>query len=208
MNVIKIKQISIIKTLRFNIHYFGIREGLIPCVIVARNVKFKNLRGKVELEDRSVGCVSIGFGESSRKTIWDNEGSILFRGKANIAAGGKVSNKGSIAFGDEFSMHVDSNIISYERIEFGKKCLISWECLFMDTDFHKIYSEGERVNSDKAIQIGEHVWVGCRSTILKGASIPDNSVIAAGSLISKKMIKSNCIYASHREIRTNIDWEY
>ena len=49
----------------------------------------------------------------------------------------------------------------------------------MDTDFHKIYDlESNILNKDKAIEIGENVWIGCRCTILKGANIKRNSVIS------------------------------
>ena len=82
----------------------------------------------------------------------------------------------------------------------------------MDTDFHKIYSmnasvENNLVNPEKDIVIGNHVWIGCRSTILKGAVIPDNCVIAAGVTVVRKYEEQNSIYAGNKILKTHISWQ-
>ena len=46
--------------------------------------------------------------------------------------------------------------------------------------------ENQRINPDKAIIVGNHVWIGCKCVLLKGAEVPDNTVVAAGT-----MVKSN-----------------
>ena len=46
--------------------------------------------------------------------------------------------------------------------------------------------ENERINPDKAIIVGNHVWIGCKCILLKGAEVPDNTGVAAGT-----MLKSN-----------------
>ena len=80
----------------------------------------------------------------------------------------------------------------------------------MDTDFHKVISteSQQQINNDKPVQIGNHVWIACKSTILKGSSVPDNSVIAAGSVISKKYTNVNTVYASIGEIRNRVTWSH
>lgn len=77
----------------------------------------------------------------------------------------------------------------------------------MDTDFHNIYKEGQVINQDRPITIGNHCWIGMNSTILKGASIPDDVVIAAGSTVTKKLLKSRCIYVNNEIVKEDIDWE-
>lgn len=78
----------------------------------------------------------------------------------------------------------------------------------MDTDFHALYDSDSniRININKPIFVGNHVWIGCRTTILKGSTIPDGSVIAACSVITKKLNESNCVYASNDVKKRNISW--
>lgn len=54
-------------------------------------------------------------------------------------------------------------------------------------DGHTIFdiNSGEVINRAKPITIGNHVWIGANSIILKGASIPNNSILGTGSVISK-----------------------
>lgn len=68
----------------------------------------------------------------------------------------------------------------------------------MDTDFHKIYSleSREQLNKNEEIIIGDKCWIGCRSLILKGALLPDNTILAANSLVTnnkKSKTPSNSI---------------
>ena len=78
----------------------------------------------------------------------------------------------------------------------------------MDTDYHKIFNEkNEIINEDKPIRIGNHVWIGCRNTILKGVTIADNNVIAANSTITKSFRSSGCVIGNNNEIlKSNIGW--
>jgi maltose O-acetyltransferase len=50
------------------------------------------------------------------------------------------------------------------------------------------------VGTIKPVSIGNNVWIGSRVMILKGASIGDNSVIAAMSVVTSA-IPANCVAA-------------
>lgn len=64
------------------------------------------------------------------------------------------------------------------------------------------------LNPDKEVIIGKHVWIGCNSTLLKGTEIPNDSVIAAGSIISKKLMDSNVVYVGGDKAKEKIIWTY
>ena len=59
------------------------------------------------------------------------------------------------------------------------------------------------------MSIGNEVWICCDSTILKGSSIPDGSIIGAKSLVNKKFGKTNCLYAGNPASlkKENISWK-
>ena len=58
------------------------------------------------------------------------------------------------------------------------------------------------------IKIGDHVWIGVNSVILKGVNIGDGSVIGAGSVVTRD-IPARCLAAGipARVIRSNIEWK-
>jgi acetyltransferase-like isoleucine patch superfamily enzyme len=80
----------------------------------------------------------------------------------------------------------------------------------MDSDWHVVYnsSNGESVNNDRAILMGNHIWIGCNSVILKGAEIPENCVIAAGSVVSGRLPKPDSVYVRNNPIKNGINWKY
>ena len=144
-----------------------------------------------------------------RRTVWQVDGIVNLKGKRiDIGSGTNLSIHGSLYLGDHSTITGNSSVICRKSIRLEDDALISWDVLIMDTDFHTITDEiGNILNSDEPIVISNHVWVGCRSTILKGTIIPRNSVIAAGSVITGKMSKENVIYTScKRVLREDICW--
>ena len=103
----------------------------------------------------------------------------------------------------------NTTIICNKNIMINDDCLLSWDILLMDTDFHKILSSENTINKkEKPIQIGIHVWIGCRTTILIGVSIANNNVIAANSTITKSISTENCIIGRNTEmLKTGIQWK-
>ena len=150
------------------------------------------------------------FDYKYERSMWQNEGCIVFQGKANIGQGTRIANHGLLKFGDNFSISANSSIVCSEKIFFGKDIMISWDVLIMDGDFHSIVDgiTGEKLNCNIPITIGNHVWICCRSTILKGTSVDDNNIIAAGSIICGKIDYKNTIISSNKRIlKNNINWE-
>ena len=181
-------------------------------------MKIVKLGGKVIVHGPKNNKVRIGFGniniidDKCQRSMWFNEGTIEFNGKAVFGKGCKISNSGRLVFGDNFTVNGTTSIVCKKAMEFGNNVLISWDCLIMDTDFHKICKYGDKnqtqINLDDDIVLGNNVWVGCRSMVLKGSYIPNRSVIAAGSYITKSLTKTNAIYHNNVVIKENIDWNY
>ena len=62
----------------------------------------------------------------------------------------------------------------------------------MATLNHDLNPERRQVCIPAPIRIGKNVWIGSNSTILPGVTIGDNSVVAAGAVVTKN-VEANTI---------------
>lgn len=145
------------------------------------------------------------------RSIWEVRGEVILDGKVSLGSGSRISvaSDAVLRFGDNFSISGNSSLVCQKNISFGNDCLLSWDILIMDSDFHKILNmQGETVNAPSPIRIGNHVWIGCRSTILKGVQVADHSVIAAGAVITKTLPYTHSIYGGNNlKLKNDIDWK-
>ena len=87
----------------------------------------------------------------------------------------------------------------------GKGCTIGRDVVIRDYDGHTIDLPGYEIA--KPIHIGEHVWIGNRAIILKGVTIGDGAIVAAGALVTGD-VPAHTIVAGipARIIKENINW--
>lgn len=84
-------------------------------------------------------------------------------------------------------------ICAATRIEIGDECLLGANVTIVDTDFHALNPVGRRHNNNpldiggEPIVIEDNVFVGMGSIILKGVRVGKNSVIGAGSVVTKNV---------------------
>jgi acetyltransferase-like isoleucine patch superfamily enzyme len=79
----------------------------------------------------------------------------------------------------------------------------------MDTDEHPIYDKEKNIiNPDKAIFVGNDVWIAARSMLLKGSYIPNGCIVGANSLITKKFTTQKAIIAGNpaKIIKEDVTW--
>ena len=226
---------SIPKTLRFNLHYFPLKTALKLPVVVSHRTNLRELHGKVELPEKvERAMIKIGFGDVGHydrkrsRGIWQVSGTVTFGGKASIGHGSKISVRGNLCFGADFNMTAESTIVCAKEIRFGRDCLLSWDILVMDTDEHPIFHrhetgdsgtvprpasnnmENERINPDKPIVVGDHVWIGCKCVLLKGAEVPNNTVVAAGTLLTSSFTGEHQVIGGNPPtvLKHDICWEH
>ena len=109
---------------------------------------------------------------------------------------------GEIVIGDNVSLS-GVTIYSFKRIEIGDNTSIGANTKVFDSDFHPVNPVHRLADSDdkahtlmKETVIGKNVFIGCNALILKGVHIGDNSVVGAGSVVSKN-VPANCIVAGN-----------
>jgi len=211
---------AIPKSIWFNFRYLEFRQALKVPMIISHRVKLKKTKGKISIlsDNISKGMIRIGFGDvgifdrKKSRTIWKVEGNVEFHGRCFLGHGSKISvgKKGRLILGNNFKISAESSIVCEKEVRFGENCLLSWDVLIMDSDFHKIKDiNGAVINTDEPIIFENNIWVGCRCLILKGTKIESNSVIAANTTMTKSFQGENQIIGGNppKVIKRNIIWE-
>jgi acetyltransferase-like isoleucine patch superfamily enzyme len=192
------------KTILINFYYLPFKTALKLPILVSHRVWVMDMSGTLDIQQPHFGTVQIGFGEVGifdqhrSRSVLQIKGKLIFKGKARIGHGSKISvNGGTLTFCDGVNITAQSSIVCKKEIYIGANCLISWDVLIMDTDSHAIFPKkgGALINPDKKVHIGDNVWIGCRCLILKGVTINNGNIIAAGSLVSKSIVDIESIIA-------------
>jgi acetyltransferase-like isoleucine patch superfamily enzyme len=100
----------------------------------------------------------------------------------------------------------NASISCFEHIKIGNDVLIGEQVLIRDSDDHQIL--GHTTNIAAPIQIGNHVWIGMRATILKGVTIGDGAIVAAGAVVIND-VPANCLAGGvpAKILKENISWK-
>jgi acetyltransferase-like isoleucine patch superfamily enzyme len=125
--------------------------------------------------------------------------------------------KGSCTVGD-FTLLNGALVMAEERIEIGSHCLISWNVGIADSDFHPL-DPAQRIIDAQAVApffenrpprpeirtapviISDNVWIGMNAVVLKGVTIGENSVVAAGAVVTKS-VPANVVVAGNPAVVT------
>ena len=95
------------------------------------------------------------------------------------------------------------------KLNIEDDCMFSFGINIWCGDAHCIISKdtNELLNGNANVQIGNRVWVGHNVSLLKNAQVPNNSIIAASSIVSKRFEEDNVIIAGNpaKIIKYNVD---
>ncbi|MEY2531577.1 MAG: hypothetical protein QOI96_1662, partial [Verrucomicrobiota bacterium] len=126
-----------------------------------------------------------------------------------------IGEKGHCTIGD-FTLVNGALIMAEDKIDIGSHCLISWNVGIADSDFHPL-APAQRLIDAQALApffkdrpprpelktapviIQDNVWIGMNATILKGVTIGENSVVAAGAVVTKS-VPPNTVVAGNPAI--------
>ena len=164
------------------------------------------IRGISRIEVRGrlvIGLSDVGFLNGWDRTYLNVRGKLMVTGQASLAKGCRLDIAGVCELGD---VHINGGckLVVMDRLTVGDGTVVSWDCEFLDDDFHSVDNQDSRA----PISVGEHVWIGNGCRILKGVAIGDGCVIGAGSLVTKSL-PARVLAAGNpvRIVRENVSWE-
>ena len=114
-----------------------------------------------------------------------------------------ISEKGRVTIGN-FTLLNGALVMAEDKIEIGSHCLISWNVGIADSDFHPLEPAQRLIDAQALapffknrpprpklktvpVKIADNVWIGMNAVILKGVTIGESSVVAAGSVVTKSV---------------------
>lgn len=175
-----------------------------------QNVKvngLKNIETKNQLE---IGMAYVGFIHKSDKTYLNIKGKLELNSNYSIGRGCRfdIGENAVVSIGKGGYTNCNTNFIIMHELLIGDDCVISWDCQFLDEDFHKVEYKDKKESKDSII-IGDRVWIGCGAKIYKGTIIPNGCVIASNSVVRGKFYEENSIIGGNpaRVIKKEIIWK-
>lgn len=154
------------------------------------------------LRNKMVGSLHLAKGAILEVEAFD----VYAGSRINVNAGAKLS------LGSGYLNH-DSVIDCFSSITVGRGVVISQRVVIRDSDNHAISSteNGESKSDEKPVEapiiIQDHVWIGMNVIVLKGVTIGEGAVVAAGSVVNKD-VPPHCLVAGvpAKVVKTDVSW--
>jgi acetyltransferase-like isoleucine patch superfamily enzyme len=89
-----------------------------------------------------------------------------------------------IRIGSGSYLNRNTEIVAAASVEIGRDCKIGRDVLVMDTDQHAL---PDHPLEARPVVIEDRVWIGARAIVLKGVRIGHDSVVGAGSIVTRSV---------------------
>ncbi|CUX51511.1 acetyltransferase-like isoleucine patch superfamily enzyme [Agrobacterium tumefaciens] len=171
------------------------------------------LRGKGHAEVNGsvggTGTIIVGEGwkglvAETTQLVIKKDGELIVNGQFTLHSGGTigVQSGARLTLGSGFANR-HSWISCGCEITIGDEVFIADQVIIRDWDGHSIVGRPENA----PIRIGNHVWIGMRAVILKGVTIGDGAVVAAGAIVTRD-VPAGAVVAGNpaRVIKDSVQW--
>lgn len=209
--------INILHSIYFNFKVLPFQQAIkLPIIFCVKPTFLTRPRkGEIIIKgDINRGMILLGIEMApiySHKNLrWQNSGLIIFNGPCRISNNSFICcyKNAQIIFGSQNSFSFNTIIIAAKEIKFGDKIRSSWNCTFIDTDFHPLIDmiQKKPIKQDIPIHIDYGCWIGHDCIITKGSKLCKNITVSSGSVVKGVWKKENCIIGGN--IATLIDEGY
>jgi acetyltransferase-like isoleucine patch superfamily enzyme len=199
---------STLQTLTFNFSrgYFS----SFPVLIYPKVFLGIHKKGKLILENGAKLKIGVAWPLTgyNNTTLKIDEGALLtISGKFKFHTGAfvVVNKHALLEIGSGYTNN-NAEINCFSHIKIGNDVAISKGVIIRDSDNHEIIGNSHPVSAP--IVIGNHVWIGLNAIILKGVTIGDGAIVAAGAVVTKN-VPANSMVAGvpARILKTDVVWK-
>jgi acetyltransferase-like isoleucine patch superfamily enzyme len=120
-----------------------------------------------------------------------NQGQLLIGDRVRLASGIStlelsVGPGGTMQIGDRVLINHGCSIGATKLVRIGDRCNIGSQCILIDNAFHELDPDRRDYQPASApVVLEDNVWLAARVIVLPGVTIGRNSVIGAGSVVTK-----------------------
>ncbi|RLA55995.1 MAG: acyltransferase [Gammaproteobacteria bacterium] len=125
--------------------------------------------------------------------------------RVEVGVWGRAEGQGSIDIGDCVLMSPGSRLSASDEIILGNGVMLANGAYVTDSDWHTIYDRTVRDERPMPVRIGDNVWLGDHSTVLKGVTIGENSVVAARAVVTRDVPPNVVVAGSPAKVVKELD---
>jgi len=124
---------------------------------------------------------------------------VLIGSKNTWMVGFKVSHDAQLLIGSRVSINYQTTISVAKQLRIGDDTMIAANVQIYDNPSHplspsrRLRRESFALADARPVVLGRNVWIGTGAIILAGVTIGDNSVVAAGSIVTKPVPPSTLV---------------
>ena len=159
--------------------------------------------------DLHIGTNKLSLFDKKSRIRMDRNSRIFVNGNYSFSCGADILllENAKLSLGKSWTNY-DCQIRCGNKIEIGNNCIFGRNVNISDSDFHPIKNDkGEYINASRPVVIGDNVWLGHDCIILKGVTIGNGAIIAAGSVVTKDVPPCSIVAGNPAKvIKENIKW--
>jgi acetyltransferase-like isoleucine patch superfamily enzyme len=122
-----------------------------------------------------------------RYYILQFKGILVFRTRVRVFGDFEVAHPWNVSIGRGCRINYGVFILAHNNVEIGSRVILSARCMLIDAglDLGHPGLVSEFAHSRMSVKIEDDVWVGAGAIILPGVTIGANSIVGAGSVVTK-----------------------
>jgi acetyltransferase-like isoleucine patch superfamily enzyme len=174
--------------------------------LIRTNIKIEGKNNTLEIQEGTRLIDSVILIQGSGHHVQIGRNCILNRMTLVLESSDCQVRIGSLTTSSSVYIYIGEPHLS---LRIGDDCMISHRVEIMCSDSHSLNdaATGDRLNYPANVDIGDHVWLGAESAILKGAIIGDHSTIGFRSVVTNQIQPhSLAVGIPARIIRTGVTW--
>lgn len=190
-------RLNIVKTIYLNVKCLPLAKAVKLPIYLYGSVKFHSLKGRLVIEGPiKSGMIKIGYRWFD---LWPTaylptqlwiSGTLIFRGGCIVSGGAGIfvpKKDALITVGKSTLIGAGTMMKSMNKLYIGNYTRITGNCTIMNSNMHyvKNIDTGTITRNDGMVRIGAYCWINSGTTITKGTVIPDYSIVARNSFLSK-----------------------